>query len=78
MPAPRARRQAHISDTADRDRRAQAIDHIEQGICPSGETVVHLAPEPAKFTLVSPPQLPHTTNNGHLVLPENICLFLRE
>jgi hypothetical protein len=40
---------------------------------PRGETVVRLAPEPAEFTLVSPPGPRHTTNNGHLNLPEKIA-----
>jgi hypothetical protein len=77
VPEPRARRQAHIRDTANRDRRTQAIDHIEQGVHPRGRSVIHLALEPA-FTLVSPPRLHGTTNNGHLVLPEKIAFFLKE
>lgn len=37
------------------------------------ETVVHLAPEPAKFTLVTTADLPDTTNNGHLILPRRFA-----
>jgi hypothetical protein len=55
VPAPRAWRQAQIRDPADRDRRAQPVDQIKQRIRPRGETVVHLTPEPVKFTLVRPP-----------------------
>ncbi len=75
VPTPRARRQAHIRDTTDPDRGAQAIDHIKESIRPRGETVIHLAPEPAKFTLASPPRLHDTTNNGHLILPDKIRLL---
>jgi hypothetical protein len=75
---PSTRRQAQIRHPGHRDRRADPIDQIEQRIRPPTETVVHLAPEPAKFTLVTTTALHDTTNNGHLVLPEKIRLFLRE
>jgi hypothetical protein len=74
VPTPRTRRQAHIGEPADRDRRAQPIDQIKQRVRPSGKAVVQLAPEPAKFTLVNTAGLDDTTNNGHLVLPEKIRL----
>ena len=54
-----------------------SIDQIEQRVRPPVETVVHLAPKPAKFTLVIPPGLHHTTNNGHPILPRRIAFFLR-
>src|SRR5436190_1634361 len=72
MAAPRPRRQTHMRDPAHLDRRADPVDQLEQRVRPRGETVVHLAAEPAKFTLVSTTGLHDTTNNGHLILPEKI------
>jgi hypothetical protein len=37
------------------------------------ETVVHLAAEPAEFTLVTTADLPDTTNSGHLILPRRFA-----
>jgi hypothetical protein len=66
---PRARRQAQIGHPGHRHRRADPIDQVEQRVCPPVETVVHLAPQPTKFTLVTITDLPDTTNNGHLIHP---------
>jgi hypothetical protein len=49
------------------------IHQIEQRIRPPIETVVHLAPEPAKFALVTTADLPDTTNNGHLIVPRRFA-----
>ncbi|MEU0884060.1 hypothetical protein ABZ345_36155 [Lentzea sp. NPDC005914] len=62
---PGTRRQAQVRHPGHSDRRADPIHQIEQRIRPPIETVVHLAPEPAKFTLVTTADLPDTTNNGH-------------
>jgi len=51
---------AAFLNPADRDRRAQPVDQIEQRVRPRGETVVHLASEPVKFTLVSTTAPAHT------------------
>jgi hypothetical protein len=74
MTATRPRRQTHMRHPADRDRRANPVNQLEQSVRPRGETVVHLAAEPAKFTLVTTAGLHNTTNNGHLILPEKIRL----
>ncbi|WP_212995013.1 hypothetical protein, partial [Actinoplanes auranticolor] len=75
MTTPGTRRQTQTRHPGDGDRRADPIDQIEQSVRPPVETVIHLAPEPAKFTLVSSTGLHDTTNNGHLVLPEKIRLL---
>src|SRR3954470_3346003 len=73
MAAPRPRRQTHMCDPADLDRRADPVNQLEQRVRPRGEAVVYLAAEPAKFTLVTPPVLRETTNNGHLILPRRFA-----
>ena len=78
MPTPGTRRQAQIRHPAHRHRSTDPIKQIEQCIRPPVETVVHLTPKPAKFTLATTTDLPDTTNNGHLILPEKIRLFLPE
>ncbi|HEX8767829.1 MAG TPA: hypothetical protein VF714_05630 [Jatrophihabitans sp.] len=78
MTAPRARRQTHMRDAANRDRRTDPVNQLEQRARPRGEAVIHLTSKPAKFTLATNAALHDTTNNGHLILPEKIRLFLRE
>jgi hypothetical protein len=70
MPTPGARRQRHMRDAVDPDRRADPVDQIKQGVRPIDETIVDLLTEPSKFTLATTNRLPDTTNSGHLVLPE--------
>jgi hypothetical protein len=69
---------AHVRDPADGDRRAHPVHQVEQRVRPPVQTVVHLAAEPAKFTLVTATGRDDTTNNGHLVLPEKIRPFSTE
>jgi hypothetical protein len=67
------RSQAQIRHPGHRDRHAQSVHQIEQRVRPPVETVVHLTPEPAKFTLVTTNALHDTTNNGHLILPRRFA-----